>query len=46
GAGLHGVTESKRAGVSDDAKRLADAVAKQIAQFGVEAGWMQTAQKS
>ncbi|WP_429334581.1 DUF4410 domain-containing protein [Paraburkholderia sp. 35.1] len=46
GAGLHGVTETKRAGVSDDAKRLADAVAKQIAQFGVQAGWMQTARKS
>jgi Domain of unknown function (DUF4410) len=46
GAGLHGVTETKRAGVSDDAKRLADAVAKQIARFGVEAGWMQVAQKS
>ncbi|WP_248295053.1 DUF4410 domain-containing protein [Paraburkholderia sp. UYCP14C] len=46
GAGLHGVTETKRAGVSDDAKRLGDAVAKQIAQFGVEAGWMQAAQKS
>jgi hypothetical protein len=46
GAGLHGVTETKRAGVSDDAKRLADAVAKQIAQFGVEAGWVQVARKS
>ncbi|MEX3812474.1 DUF4410 domain-containing protein [Paraburkholderia sp. BR13439] len=46
GAGLHGVTETKRAGVSDDAKRLADAVAKQIAQFGVEAGWMPAARKS
>ena len=46
GAGLHGVTETKRAGVSDDGKRLADAVAKQIARFGVEAGWMQVAQKS
>jgi hypothetical protein len=46
GAGLHGVTETKRAGVSADAKRLADAVAKQIEQFGAQAGFVATVQKS
>ncbi|OLL32223.1 hypothetical protein BTH42_07155 [Burkholderia sp. SRS-W-2-2016] len=46
GAGLHGVTETKRAGVSADAKRLGDAVAKQIAQFGAQAGFVAAAQKS
>lgn len=42
GGGLHAVSETKRAGVSEDAKRLADAVAKQIAQIGVNGGWMST----
>jgi hypothetical protein len=42
GGGLHAVSETKRAGVSADAKRLADAVAKQIAQIGVSGGWMST----
>ncbi|NML34359.1 DUF4410 domain-containing protein [Paraburkholderia antibiotica] len=48
GAGLHGVAETKRAGVSADAKRLGDAVAKQVTQFGVEAGFVSAgnAQKS
>ena len=46
GAGLHGVSETKRAGVSADAKHLGDAVAKQISQMGVENGWIPTAQKS
>ena len=40
GGGLHAVTETKRAGVSADATRLADAVAKQIAQIGVSGGWL------
>lgn len=42
GGGLHAVSETKRAGVSADATRLADAVAKQIAQIGVTAGWLST----
>jgi hypothetical protein len=42
GGGLHAVSETKRAGVSADAKRLADAVAKQIAQIGVSGGWLST----
>jgi hypothetical protein len=42
GGGLHAVSETKRAGVSADAKRLADAVAKQIAQIGVDDGWLST----
>jgi hypothetical protein len=43
GGGLHAVSETKRAGVSSDAKRLGDAVAKQIAQIGVDGGWLSTA---
>jgi hypothetical protein len=46
GAGMHGVSETKRAGVSADAKRLADAVAKQISQIGVANGWIPGVQKS
>ncbi|HEY4295414.1 MAG TPA: DUF4410 domain-containing protein [Paraburkholderia sp.] len=42
GGGLHAVSETKRAGVSADAKRLGDAVAKQIAQIGVDGGWLST----
>ncbi|MGF6770024.1 hypothetical protein P3T18_002503 [Paraburkholderia sp. GAS199] len=42
GAGLHGISETKRAGTSADAKRLGDAVAKQIAQIGVANGWLST----
>lgn len=45
GGGLHAVSETKRAGVSADAKRLADAVAKQIAQIGAEGGWLPTEHK-
>jgi len=40
GGGLHAVSETKHAGVSADATRLADAVAKQIAQIGVSGGWL------
>jgi hypothetical protein len=40
GVGLHAVSETKHAGVSADAKRLADSVAKQVAQIGVGEGWM------
>jgi hypothetical protein len=42
GGGLHAVSETKRAGVSADAKRLGEAVAKQIAQIGVSGGWLST----
>lgn len=42
GGGLHAVSETKQAGVSADAKRLADAVAKQVAQIGVSGGWLST----
>ncbi|HEX7911148.1 MAG TPA: DUF4410 domain-containing protein [Paraburkholderia sp.] len=42
GGGLHAVSETKRAGVSSDAKRLADAVAKQIGEIGVSGGWLST----
>ena len=42
GGGLHAVSETKRASVSTDATHLADAVAKQIAQIGVDGGWLST----
>ena len=44
GGGMHAVSETKKAGVSADAKRLADVVAKQIAQIGVSGGWLSTKQ--
>ncbi|MFM0597680.1 DUF4410 domain-containing protein [Paraburkholderia dilworthii] len=44
GGGLHAVSETKKTGVSADAKRLGDAVAKQIAQIGVSGGWLSTQQ--
>ena len=40
GGGLHAVSETKHTPVSDDAKRLGGAVAKQIAQIGVDGGWL------
>ncbi|MFM0338933.1 DUF4410 domain-containing protein [Paraburkholderia fungorum] len=40
GGGVHAVSETKRAGVSADATRMADAVAKQVAQIGVSEGWL------
>nr|WP_231937217.1 DUF4410 domain-containing protein [Caballeronia udeis] len=40
GVGLHAVSETKHPGVSADAKRLADSIAKQLAQIGVTEGWM------
>ncbi|ABE35237.1 hypothetical protein DR64_6049 [Paraburkholderia xenovorans LB400] len=42
GGGLHAVSETQRAGVSADAKRLADAVARQIGEIGVSGGWLST----
>jgi len=38
--GLHGVSETKRAGVSSDEKRLGDAIAVQIGKSGAAQGWM------
>lgn len=40
GGGLHAVSETKHAGMSADAKRLAGSIAKQVAEIGVEEGWM------
>lgn len=40
GGGLHAVSEKKHDTVSSDTKRLADSVAKQVAQMGVDEGWM------
>jgi hypothetical protein len=44
GGGLHAVSETKHAGVSEDAKRLADSIAKEIAHFGADAGWVSSGQ--
>lgn len=44
GGGLHAVSETKRTTVSADATRMADAVAKQIAQIGVSQGWLSSKQ--
>ncbi|MDR5740758.1 MULTISPECIES: DUF4410 domain-containing protein [unclassified Caballeronia] len=38
--GLHAVSETKRAGVSSDEKRLGDAIAAQIGKSGAAQGWM------
>jgi hypothetical protein len=40
GVGMHGVSETRHAGVSDDAKRLAGSIAGQVMQIGVSEGWM------
>jgi Domain of unknown function (DUF4410) len=40
GAGLHGVSETKHAGISADAKRLADSIAKQVAAANAANGWV------
>jgi hypothetical protein len=40
--GLHAVSETRRTPVSADAKRLGDAVAKQIGEIGVSGGWLST----
>jgi hypothetical protein len=40
GVGVHGVSETRHAGVSEDAKRLGGSIAKQLAQIGVSEGWM------
>jgi len=40
GGALHGVSETTHDDVSDDAKRMADSIATQVAQIGVEQGWL------
>lgn len=40
GAGMHGVSETKQDGASGDAKKLAQSIAKQVAQIGKAQGWM------
>jgi hypothetical protein len=42
GAGLHGVSETKHAGAAGDAKKLAESIAKQVAEIGKAQGWMPT----
>jgi hypothetical protein len=42
GGGFHAVSDKKHDTVSADAKRLADSVAKQVAQIGVDEGWLST----
>lgn len=39
GAGLHAVSDKKRGSVSAESKNIAEAVARQVAQFGVAQGW-------
>jgi hypothetical protein len=40
GVGMHGVSETKQDGASGDAKKLAQSIAKQVAQIGKAQGWM------
>jgi Domain of unknown function (DUF4410) len=40
GAGVHGVSETKHAGMSAEAKKLADSIAKQFAAANAANGWM------
>lgn len=40
GGGLHAVSETKHDTVGQDAKRLGDKIAKQIADIGVSEGWL------
>ncbi|KQR74105.1 hypothetical protein ASG35_20120 [Burkholderia sp. Leaf177] len=40
GGTLHGVSETKRNGVTGDAKKLGDSIAKQIAAASASNGWM------
>lgn len=40
GAGIHGASEMKHGGASGDTKKLAESIAKQVAQVGKEQGWM------
>lgn len=40
GVGLHGVTEATHARPVNDAERMADSIARQLAQIGVAQGWL------
>lgn len=40
GVGMRGVSETKQDGASGDAKKLAQSIAKQVAQIGKAQGWM------
>jgi hypothetical protein len=40
GAGLHGVSETRRTGDAENAARLADGLARQIGAFAVSQGWI------
>lgn len=40
GAGLHGVAETTHARPVNDAERMADSIARQLAQIGVAQGWL------
>lgn len=40
--GMHAVSETKRAGVSSDEKRLGESIAKQVAKLGQDQGWIAT----
>ncbi|MFC0401578.1 DUF4410 domain-containing protein [Paraburkholderia rhizosphaerae] len=42
GGGLHGVSETKHDTIAQDAKHLGDKIAKQIAEIGVNDGWLPT----
>lgn len=41
GGALHATSETRHAKPVDDAQRMADTIAKQIAQLGVAQGWLQ-----
>jgi hypothetical protein len=40
GGGMHAVSETRHDTVGQDAKRLGDKIAKQIADIGVSEGWL------
>lgn len=40
GAGLHGVSETRHGGAAGNAKKLAESIARQVAEIGKTQGWM------
>lgn len=40
GAGLHGVSETNHGGAAGNAKKLAESIAKEVAEIGKTQGWM------
>lgn len=40
GAGLHGVAETRHGGAAGNAKKLAESIAKQVAEIGKAQGWL------